>query len=180
MLDLSELSIEELSGCLSAWDGCGGEAPTETGGKLLLTLEQWASRQRQRPQGSPSSGGGEKGGKPKTPGGEKQGGNPAGGNGTRKLRNCCYCGKAGHWAKECRKAQRDHERKGEASNVTEAEADPPVLFLGVMEGTIDEAMDSMSAAIVISTPLEQHVVFLNEEHVMPVPAVPPPATNFAA
>ena len=41
LLDLCTMSIEELSGRLSASDGRGGEAVAETGGKLLLTEEVW-------------------------------------------------------------------------------------------------------------------------------------------
>ena len=141
LLDLSELSIEELSGRLTASEGRGGEAAVETGGKLLLTEEEWTARQRQRPQGpSSSGGGGDKGSKPKTPSGDK----PAHPKGDRKPGNCRYSGKAGHWAKECRKAQRDPEKKGEAANLaeeaanlTEADVDKPALFIATVEETVD-------------------------------------------
>jgi hypothetical protein len=50
LLDLSTLSIEELSGRLAASEGRG--APDqEDGGRLLITAEEWATRQ-QRGQGS--------------------------------------------------------------------------------------------------------------------------------
>jgi hypothetical protein len=46
LLDLKELSIEELSGHLAASEGRGEPEP-ESGGRLFLTEEEWAARHRQ-------------------------------------------------------------------------------------------------------------------------------------
>jgi hypothetical protein len=43
LLDLSTLSIKELSGRLSALEG-RGEPDQDDAGHLLLTAEQWAAR----------------------------------------------------------------------------------------------------------------------------------------
>jgi hypothetical protein len=52
LLDLSTLSLEELSGRLAASEG-RGSPDQEDGGRLLLTMEEWAGRQ-QHGQGSSS------------------------------------------------------------------------------------------------------------------------------
>uniref|UniRef100_A0ACD5YFN0 Uncharacterized protein n=1 Tax=Avena sativa TaxID=4498 RepID=A0ACD5YFN0_AVESA len=113
------------------------------------------------PQGSSS---GYKGGpKPKPAGGgsgeKKKGGDnaPAGGSNAapRRNGNCRYCGKAGHWAKECRKAQRDREKKKqESANLIQQE---------------DEQQGGLLMAIVDEIVAPQ-AVFLNEEKVIPVPS----------
>jgi hypothetical protein len=54
LLDLKELSIEELSGRLAASKGRGEPEP-ETGRRLFLTKEEWAVRHR-RNLGAPSGG----------------------------------------------------------------------------------------------------------------------------
>ena len=90
----------------------------ETGGKLLLTEEEWAARQRKRPQGSSPSSGGDKGGKPKAPSGDRP---SHAGKGDRKPGNSRYCGKPGHCAKECRKKERDREKRGEVANLARVE-----------------------------------------------------------
>jgi hypothetical protein len=96
LLDLSTLSIEELSGRLSASEG-RGEPEQDEAGRLLLTAEQWAARAQQSGQRSspPQKNGGKQ--KPQGSGGDKEKGtaNAA----PRRAGNCRYCGKAGHWAK---------------------------------------------------------------------------------
>ena len=49
LLDMSTLSIEDVTGRLKAVEDCA-EAPTRTtaGGQLLLTEEQWAARVREK------------------------------------------------------------------------------------------------------------------------------------
>ena len=56
LLDMSTLSIEEVTGRLKAVED-RAEAPARTtaGGQLLLTEEQWAARLRKRKQGEGSS-----------------------------------------------------------------------------------------------------------------------------
>jgi hypothetical protein len=54
LLDLKILSIEELSGRLSASEG-RGEPEAETGGRMLLTEEEWRARSTGRQPGSGGS-----------------------------------------------------------------------------------------------------------------------------
>jgi hypothetical protein len=56
LLDLKELSIEELSGRLAASEGRGEPEP-ESGGRLFLTEEEWAVRHRQNLSLNAPSGG---------------------------------------------------------------------------------------------------------------------------
>jgi hypothetical protein len=155
LIDLKQLSIEELSGRLSASEG-SGPLEQEAGGRLLLTEEEWAARQQQHSSGSFS--GEKKGrpqGKPKSPSGGDGGKAPQEGGGSSEHRkgNCNYCGKPGHWAKECRKAQRDRERKKhETANLIQHEDGHEG---GLLMAVINE----------IVTP---QAVFLNEEKVIPV------------
>jgi hypothetical protein len=113
LLDLSTLSIKELSGRLATSEGRG--APEQdNAGRLLLTAEEWAARVQQTGQGSSSA---QKNGSKQKPhsGGDKEKG--AANATPRRAGNCRYCGKAGHWAKECRKAAHDREKCGEVANI---------------------------------------------------------------
>jgi hypothetical protein len=69
LLDLKDLSIEELSGRLAASEG-RGEPEAETGGRLLLTEEEWRARQGSR---QPGEGGSSGGGNRKKPQGHSPG-----------------------------------------------------------------------------------------------------------
>ena len=68
LLDLSTMSIEEAIGRLKVIDSDEPQSlsgPITTGGKLLLTREQWLASQGDRKKGEPSSTiGGHKSGKP--------------------------------------------------------------------------------------------------------------------
>ncbi|XP_071685196.1 uncharacterized protein [Lolium perenne] len=105
---LRDLTIEELTGrFFTVEEGYELDDATDGVGKLLLTEEEWAARQRQ-------CGGSSSGTKPAAnpkPQGNQGGGShtseKGAGSGDRKKGNCRYCGKAGHWAKECLKAKRD-------------------------------------------------------------------------
>jgi hypothetical protein len=92
---------------------------------VILTEEEWAERQRHREHGGSSSKTpGDKKGKPrgkkKPHGGEKPTSNRGGGSGERKKGACRYCGIEGHFAKECRKGNRDRE-KLQRLNLSQAE-----------------------------------------------------------
>jgi hypothetical protein len=149
LIELKQLSIEELSGRLSASEGHGAPEQ-EAGVRLLLTEEKWAARQQQRSGNSFS--GEKKGrpqGKPKSPGGGDGGKAPqeGGGSSERRKGNCNYCGKPGHWAKECRKAQRDWERKNH-----------------------EDAHEGGLLMAIVNEIVAPQAVFLNEEKVIPVPS----------
>jgi hypothetical protein len=132
LLDLSTLSLEELSGRLAASEGRGLPDQDE-GGRLLLTAEEWAARQ-QHGQGSSSGSKGSPRPKPQGGGsGEKEKGGATGSNAApRRAGNCRYCGKAGHWAKECRKAKRDRERKEQANLLEANEEEGPAVLMAVV------------------------------------------------
>jgi hypothetical protein len=119
LLDLSTLSIEEVTGRLKAVDdrdeGVAGD-PVSIGGKLLFTEEQWLARQKERKKkqdGSSSSKDARQQPRKKGGSGDKpSGGKPAGGTegkegacGERKAARsdtCLNCGRRGHWARDCR------------------------------------------------------------------------------
>jgi hypothetical protein len=89
LLDLKELSIEELSGRLSASEG-RGEPEADAGDRLLLTEEEWRARAAERQPGSGS--GGKQQRKDHCQGGGKDGAR----SGPSKDDKCRYCGKKGH------------------------------------------------------------------------------------
>jgi hypothetical protein len=140
LLDLSTMTIEEALGRLKVVDTDEPQplsGPITTGGKLLLTREQWDSRHGDRRRGEPSSTrGGRKRGKPRRARNDAQagargrvGGDPR--EGTRggaagrfqpaPEDTCHKCGRAGHWAKDCRQP-----RHGQAHV---AQAEEPALFM---------------------------------------------------
>ncbi|KAK1626133.1 hypothetical protein QYE76_000448 [Lolium multiflorum] len=112
-VDLRTLTVEEVTGRLiTAEEGYDLDDVSDGVGKLLLKEEEWAARQRQSTPGGSS---GKLAHKPKPHEGGTSGnhggsnGGTHAGSGERRKGNCRYCGKAGHWAKECRKAKRDRE-----------------------------------------------------------------------
>ncbi|KAM0826297.1 hypothetical protein ACQ4PT_068956 [Festuca glaucescens] len=154
-VDLRTLTIEEVTGRLiTAEESYDLDDVGDGVGKLLLTEEEWAARQRQSAPGSGSSGKPAHKSKPHDTGssgnGGGGGGGTAAGNGERRKGNCRYCGKSGHWAKECRKAKRDREQQ---ANLVQAEEDQaPVMMMAVVTETVAVAPQA---------------VYLNEEKVIP-------------
>jgi uncharacterized membrane protein YgcG len=97
LLDLKELSIEELSGRLAASEG-RGEPEQDAGGCLYLTEEEWRARDKSRQPGAGSSGSGGKQRKDGARGGGGKDGTRGGSSGPSKDDRCRYCNKKGHWA----------------------------------------------------------------------------------
>jgi hypothetical protein len=138
LLDLKELSIEELSGRLVALEG-RGELETNASRRLLLTEEEWLASSTGRQLGSGGSG---FGGKQPTPHKERpsDGKEGARGGGLSQDNKCRYCGKKGHWTRECRKKNRDEERQAHLVQ-HEDEADPALLMaVRVLDDAIDALM----------------------------------------
>ena len=92
MLDLSTLTIEDVTGRLWALDECLEQATTtKDSGKLLLTEEEWAARRNSGKATSSTRGGdGKRRGKASLK--KKKQVDP---------NACRRCGKTGHWAREC-------------------------------------------------------------------------------
>jgi hypothetical protein len=183
LLDVTTLTVEEITGRLKAAeeeDEEPGQKPLSVGGKLYYTEDQWLDRYRKKEQESNRGGAGSSN-RGKRRGGGKGRGNGAGrpntvdGAGGSKPRNddkCKYCGKGGHWAKECRSRLRDEARA--QANV--AQDDEPTLLLihggqalAVTSSALSPSSNAMKAASATptSTPeVDAHaaVPVLHQQH----------------
>jgi hypothetical protein len=170
LLDPATLTVEEVTGHLRAieerMDGAPGSSAA--GGQLLLTEEQWEARKRQ-PRGGGSNGRGDDRGK-------KKAGTPAptspttDDSGVVDREHCRYCGKKGHWARECRKKQRDAAAKASkargAANLVQAEEDEGP---GLMMASVEEVSEPAQESSIVS-----HIggqIFLNEEKAIVTPTL---------
>ena len=105
MLDLSTLTIEDVTGHLRVVDERMEQATATTdNGKLLLTEEEWATRMKEKKSGEASSSRGGDGKRHGKASSEKK----------KKVdpNACQSCRKTGHWAKEC--PNHKQEKKAEA------------------------------------------------------------------
>ncbi|WVZ51167.1 hypothetical protein U9M48_002333 [Paspalum notatum var. saurae] len=173
LLDVSTLTVEEVTGRLLASedDPEPTPPPAPAGGKLYLMEEQWLERYKQKEGENARIGGGSGGrGKRRTSKGKGRGGGNTEtreGSGTAPGRNgdaCRYCGKPGHWAKECRSRKRDQQaQQGQQAHV--AQDDEPALLL---------VHDAVIAADPPSPPPPASARALDAHPVLPNPA---PATS---
>jgi len=114
LLDLKTLTIEELIGRLKmADDRIGSETTTDKVGKLLMTEDEWVTRNRHRlmPESSTTAFGDKKTWKPKGGGGggrgersekKDQGPRSASDGLPRRKGRCRNCGLYSHWKEDCR------------------------------------------------------------------------------
>ncbi|XBI27046.1 hypothetical protein VPH35_051604 [Triticum aestivum] len=123
LLDLSELSVEEITGRLRVVEDRLDDGRESFGGRQLLFSNKWEARKRQGRGGGAQSG---------RDGGRTQGGAGRGaGNDDRD--RCRYCGIKGHWARECRKRMADEDAAA-AANLVEAEEDGgPAMMMACVE-----------------------------------------------
>jgi uncharacterized membrane protein YgcG len=104
LLDVSTLTIEEVTGWLKAVEDDGDEPPPPPAveGKLLLTEEEWCERNKKKEAGDGSRSGsnGGRGNGGRGGGGHGRGGGRGDGvsaSGGRGNNNCHRCGRPGHW-----------------------------------------------------------------------------------
>lgn len=164
LLDLKELTIEELSGRLAASEG-RGEPDQDAGGHMLLT-EEWRARAASRQHGSEGSGSGGRQNKNRPNG---RGKDAVRGGGPSKDDKCRYCGKKGHWAHDCRKKKRDEEAQAHLVQ-EEGDADAAMLLAEIMLDDVPiTAGPSTPAPIAADVGPARPLILLNEEKAKVVP-----------
>jgi hypothetical protein len=125
LLDVSTLSLEEVTSCLRSAEEDGGALPSSEG-KLYLIEQEWVERSKKKEaEGSSSSGGGR--GKGGGGGGRGRGRGRGRGDGSGGKGNCHRCGKPCHWARNC---QTKNPKKGkEEQAFTTQEEEESLLFV---------------------------------------------------
>jgi hypothetical protein len=127
LLDISQLSIEEVTGRLKAADDVEMPAQQTAGGKLLLTEEQWIEKYKKKSLES-SRGGFSSGGRGNRRG-RGRGRGPSGNGDSRSSSGsarappedpCPRCGKKGHWARDCHSKKK--EEPAQQAHVAQEEA----------------------------------------------------------
>jgi hypothetical protein len=94
LLDLDNLSIEEVTGHLRNVEQRKKETTSDKQGRLLLTEEEWRACMRSCNNFDAGGSGGGKSGKKHAEKKKEPADGPASGK-------CLNCGKKGHWAKDC-------------------------------------------------------------------------------
>jgi hypothetical protein len=143
-LDLNTVTVEEVTGRLRTVEQRRRKPATpvvDAQGRLLLTQEEWMAKLKiggndtDKGSSSSSSGGGAGSkssgtrGRGRGAGGVHQGVERADSTGqAKKPRKCKYCGKKGHWAKECWSRLRDEAYLAQVAQA-EAEDNEPTLLM---------------------------------------------------
>ncbi|WVZ67203.1 hypothetical protein U9M48_016315 [Paspalum notatum var. saurae] len=132
LLDLSELTIEDVTGRLRAYEDrlVPSTEQAAEGDKLLLGKEQ------KNPQGGGASSSGRGGRRRGNPRRRSGGAEPGEDGGSRAKDKCHRCGRLGHWARDCRAPKRGE--RSEQANLAQEGAEEPVLLLARMEGETEE------------------------------------------
>jgi hypothetical protein len=125
MLDLSTLSLEDVTGRLRAVEDRA--PPEKEKPKLLLTEEEWSARMKEkRKTGEGSSrGGGDRG---RGNSGKQRGKALVDKKKSTDPNACRRCGKVGHWAREC--PDKRPEKKEAAHLAREDSDDEHALLMG--------------------------------------------------
>ncbi|XP_066311131.1 uncharacterized protein [Miscanthus floridulus] len=134
LLDISKLSIEEVTGRLKAADD--DEVPTQqtSNGNLLLTKEQWVERYKKRGSesgrgGAGSGGRGNRRGRGRGRSSGSSGDSRSGSTSTRPPPDepCPHCGKKGHWARDCRLKKK--EEPTQQAHVAQQEEEATLMMV---------------------------------------------------
>nr|AAX95066.1 retrotransposon protein, putative, unclassified [Oryza sativa Japonica Group]ABA91624.1 retrotransposon protein, putative, unclassified [Oryza sativa Japonica Group] len=156
LLDISTLTLEEVTGRLKAVEDSGQSSSSSSpgaGAKLYLTEEEWLERHKKKQQEAKKRNGGGNGrGKRRGGQGHTSGGGGGVGNAdstgvgpARKTDKCRNCGKLGHCAKDCRS-----KPKQEQAHVVQDE-DEPTLML--MTGSCIDEVEETGAQCATPSPL---------------------------
>jgi hypothetical protein len=124
LLDISQLSIEEVIGRLKAADDVETIPAHTTSGKLLLTKEQWVERYKKKfAECGRGSSGSDRRGKGCTCGRGRGSGDSRGGSNLSRPPPddpCPRCGKKGHWARDCRGKKKELTQEAHVAQEEEA------------------------------------------------------------
>jgi hypothetical protein len=140
LMDPATMTVEEVVGHLRAVEERLSGEQSSAGGQLLLTEKQWEERKKGRAGGS-SSNGATGGGAPRKGGTPPQRAPaPATGAPEPDRNKCHYCGKKGHWARDCRKKKMDEEAQAHLVQ-HEDDADPALLMAVRIPDDVALALD---------------------------------------
>jgi cell division cycle 2-like protein len=181
LIDLTTLSIEDLTGRLLTVDDHPDSDGEDAGQALFGEKEgtKWASKDGGQPSRDAGTRGSASGSRQHGRGGRGRDGNggdtksrpsqPPGRDVTKD--KCRYCGKLGHWAKDCRKAKRDREKLAQANLLVvepkqaDGEEEPTLLMAQVCELSPVQEPEHVDGEIALN---EEHALALLREEGEPV------------